>query len=78
MAESATADRSEASRFQAGVVLRRELFEQLSGAARVTPVSAPAGSVKTYLLRSWISEAGIAESAAWVSVQRDEREPQRF
>jgi LuxR family maltose regulon positive regulatory protein len=78
MAESATADRSEASRFHAGVVLRRELFEQLYGAGRVTEVSAPAGSGKTYLLRSWISEAGIAESAAWVSVQRDEREPQRF
>jgi hypothetical protein len=44
----------------------------------VTEVSGPAGSGKTYLLRSWISEAGIAVSAAWVSVQRDEREPQRF
>ena len=44
----------------------------------MTEVSAPAGSGKTYLLRSWISEAGLVGRAAWVSVQRDEREPQRF
>ena len=36
--------------------------------ARVTVVSAPAGSGKTVLLRSWIGEAGLAGSAAWVSV----------
>jgi hypothetical protein len=58
MARSATTDGSETSPFQAGVVLRRELFERLSGAGRVTEVSAPAGSGKTYLLRSWIREAG--------------------
>jgi LuxR family maltose regulon positive regulatory protein len=78
VAHSATVDRSPPSPFQAGVVLRRELFEQLSGAGRVTHVSAAPGSGKTYLLRSWISEAGLAERAGWVSVQRDEREPQRF
>jgi LuxR family maltose regulon positive regulatory protein len=41
-------------------------------------VSAPAGSGKTFLLRSWIRETGLARSAAWVSVQRGERDPQRF
>jgi LuxR family transcriptional regulator, maltose regulon positive regulatory protein len=41
-------------------------------------VAAPAGSGKTVLLRSWISEAGLAERAAWVPVGRDERDPQRF
>ncbi len=41
-------------------------------------MSAPAGSGKTFLLRSWISEAGMAESTAWVSVQPGERDPQRF
>jgi ATP/maltotriose-dependent transcriptional regulator MalT len=58
MAQSATADSSETSPFRAGVVLRRKLFEQLSGAGRVTEVSAPAGSGKTYLLRSWIQRSG--------------------
>jgi LuxR family maltose regulon positive regulatory protein len=41
-------------------------------------VSAPAGSGKTFLLRSWIGAARLAESTAWVSVQREERNPQRF
>jgi LuxR family maltose regulon positive regulatory protein len=44
----------------------------------VTVVSAPAGSGKTVLLRSWISEAGVADRAAWVPVGRDEKDPQRF
>ncbi len=30
------------------------------------------------MLRSWIGAAGLAESTAWVSVQREERNPQRF
>ena len=30
------------------------------------------------LLRSWISEAGLEGSAAWVPVGREERDPQRF
>src|SRR5262249_57250767 len=47
-------------------------------AGRVTVVSAPAGSGKTVLLRSWIGEAGLAGRAAWVPVGRDERDPQRF
>ena len=46
--------------------------------ARVTVVSAPPGSWKTVLLRSWISEAGLARRAAWVPVGRDEQDPQRF
>ena len=44
----------------------------------MTVVSAPPGSGKTVLLRSWIAEAGLAERAAWVPVERDERDPQRF
>jgi len=53
-------------------------WERLGAAARVTVVSAPAGSGKTVLLRSWIDEAGLAERTAWVAVGRDERDPQRF
>ena len=30
------------------------------------------------LLRSWIGEAGLAEHAAWVPVDSEERDPQRF
>jgi LuxR family maltose regulon positive regulatory protein len=60
-----------------GIVSRPRLFERL-GVARVTVVSAPPGSGKTVLLRSWISQAGVAERAAWVPVGRGERDPQRF
>ncbi|MGH3283364.1 MAG: LuxR C-terminal-related transcriptional regulator [Streptosporangiaceae bacterium] len=44
----------------------------------MTVVSAPAGSGKTVLLRSWIAEAGLAGRAAWVAAGREERDPQRF
>jgi LuxR family transcriptional regulator, maltose regulon positive regulatory protein len=44
----------------------------------VTVVSAPPGSGKTVLLRSWIGEAGLAERAAWVAVERGEQDPQRL
>jgi LuxR family maltose regulon positive regulatory protein len=60
------------------VVSRPELFERLGGAARVTVVSAPPGSGKTVLLRSWIATAGLAGRTAWVPVERDEQDPQRF
>ncbi|MGW0630095.1 LuxR C-terminal-related transcriptional regulator [Streptomyces sp. NPDC002758] len=63
---------------QGGIISRRALFARLGEAARVTTVSAPAGSGKTVLLRSWIRETGLAEHAACVSVQREERDPQRF
>jgi LuxR family maltose regulon positive regulatory protein len=61
-----------------GIVFRRGLFARLGAAARVTQISAPAGSGKTLLLRSWIGEAGLADRAAWVSVQGGECDPQRF
>jgi LuxR family transcriptional regulator, maltose regulon positive regulatory protein len=59
-------------------VSRRALSTRLAGAARVTLISAPAGSGKTFLLRSWIGETGLASRAAWVPVPRQERDPQRF
>ena len=46
-----------------GVVPRPALWARLDGPAWVTVVSAPAGSGKTVLLRSWIGEAGLAEHA---------------
>jgi LuxR family maltose regulon positive regulatory protein len=54
------------------------LFERLGASARVTVVSAPPGSGKTVLLRSWIGEAGLGESTAWVSVGPGETDPQQF
>jgi len=59
-------------------VSRTGLFERLGGSARVTVISAPPGSGKSVLLRSWIGEAGLMNSTAWVSVGRDDRDPQVF
>ena len=61
------------------VVARRELFARLSaGNGRaVTVLSAPAGSGKTVLLRSWIEYAGLDDRVAWVTVERDEQDAQR-
>src|ERR1700751_6463884 len=61
-----------------GVVSRSGLFGRLGASARVTVVSAPPGSGKSVLLRSWIGEAGLVDSTGWVSVGRDNRDPQRF
>jgi LuxR family maltose regulon positive regulatory protein len=61
-----------------GIVPRPRLFERLGTSARVTVLSASPGSGKTVLLRSWISLAGAADSAAWVTVRRGERDPQQF
>jgi len=54
------------------------LFERLSAAApgTVTLVCAAAGSGKTVLLRSWAAETD--EAIAWVTVERGERDAQRF
>jgi LuxR family transcriptional regulator, maltose regulon positive regulatory protein len=60
------------------VVSRPALFARLGTSARVTVVSAPAGSGKTVLLRSWIGEAGLTGHAAWVPVGPDEQDPHRF
>ena len=61
-----------------GVVSRRALFERLGAAGRVTGVSAPPGSGKTLLLRSWTGQAALAGRAAWVAVPGGERDPQQF
>jgi LuxR family transcriptional regulator, maltose regulon positive regulatory protein len=62
----------------AGVVSRPELWKRIGNAARVTVVSAPAGSGKTVLLRSWVEETGLADSTAWVQVAREESDPQQW
>jgi LuxR family transcriptional regulator, maltose regulon positive regulatory protein len=61
-----------------GVVQRHSLQARLSALppAGVAVVSGPAGSGKTLLLRSWAEQ--LAEQVAWVSVEPDERDAQRF
>jgi LuxR family maltose regulon positive regulatory protein len=75
---SGTASAQPAPAVRNGVISRSGPAGLLGGAGRVAEVSAPAGSGKTLLLRSWIREAGLAEHAAWVPVQGEERDPQRF
>jgi LuxR family transcriptional regulator, maltose regulon positive regulatory protein len=62
-----------------GVVPRRLLFDRLSaaGPGGVILVCAPAGSGKTVLVRSWVEEQPV-DRVAWVSVDRGERDAQRF
>jgi LuxR family maltose regulon positive regulatory protein len=61
-----------------GFVSRPRLFERLAAPARVTVVSAPAGSGKTVLLRSYIGHAGLTGCAGWVPVGRGAGDPQPF
>ena len=65
---------------QPSLVARPALFERLTAGYErgVTLVSAPAGSGKTVLLRSWTEAAGLAARTGWVQVERDERDAQRF
>ena len=74
MAETHQQTRSSADRF----VSRPVLFERLSAIApgTVTVVCAPAGSGKTVLLRSWAADTD--QAVAWVTVERGERDAQRF
>jgi LuxR family transcriptional regulator, maltose regulon positive regulatory protein len=60
------------------VVSRPRLVGRLGAQARVSVVSAPPGSGKTVLLRSWMSQAGVPGSAAWVPAGRGERGSQGF
>ena len=76
--ESKVVDVPVAPAVRGAVVSRRALFERLAGAERVVQISAPAGSGKTVLARSWIAGAGLGDRVAWVTVDRDERDPGRF
>jgi LuxR family maltose regulon positive regulatory protein len=59
-------------------ISRHGPLKRLDQGARVTVVSAPAGSGKTMLLRSWMTREDVASSAAWVPVGPEHRSPQQF
>jgi LuxR family maltose regulon positive regulatory protein len=63
-----------------GFVSRPALMARFEdGAARsVTVVAAPAGSGKTVSVRSWLEDRGPASGWAWITVERGERDSQRF
>jgi LuxR family maltose regulon positive regulatory protein len=65
---------------QGSLVARPALFDRLSAGLEggVIVLSAPAGSGKTVLLRSWMEAAGLDDATAWVSVERDEHDGRRF
>lgn len=63
-----------------GLLARARLFEMLdAGVDRpVTLVSAPPGSGKTTLVRSWLAARKARTALAWVDVRRDESDPSHF
>jgi LuxR family maltose regulon positive regulatory protein len=63
-----------------GLVQRPRLFAMLDrgAAARVTVLSAPAGSGKTTLVSSWLRGAEPPGAPAWVAIGREEADATRF
>src|SRR4051812_9836304 len=63
-----------------GLLERDDLLRMLDRAVakRVTVVSAPPGSGKTSLLRAWAERSTDLRRVAFVSVERDEQNAQRF
>ena len=63
-----------------GLLDREALLQTLDRAVtkRITVISAPAGSGKTSLLRAWADRSTDVRRVAFVSVDRDEQDAQRF
>src|SRR4051812_18693178 len=59
---------------------RRDVLGLLDRAVtrRVTVISAPAGTGKTSLLRAWADRSANPRRVAFVSVERDQQDAQRF
>jgi LuxR family maltose regulon positive regulatory protein len=63
-----------------GLLDRKDLLQLLDRAVtkRVTVISAPPGSGKTSLLRAWGDRSTNLRRVAFVTVERDQQNPQRF
>ena len=63
-----------------GIVGRDDLLARLDRATahKVTVISAPPGSGKSWLLRAWAERSRSTRRIAFVSVERDQRDPQQF
>jgi LuxR family maltose regulon positive regulatory protein len=63
-----------------GLLDRKDLLQLLDRAVtkRVTVISAPPGSGKTSLLRAWADRSTNLRRVAFVSVERDQQDAQRF
>ncbi|HEY1777530.1 MAG TPA: LuxR C-terminal-related transcriptional regulator [Solirubrobacteraceae bacterium] len=63
-----------------GLLEREHLIQTLDRAVtkRVTVIAAPPGSGKTSLLRAWADRSSSLRRVAFVSVDRDEQDAQRF
>jgi len=63
-----------------GLLDRQDLLQLLDRAVtkRVTVISAPPGSGKTSLLRAWADRSTNLRRVAFVSVDRDQQNAQRF